>query len=382
MKGNQHPMKNSLRKKVSVALITAFASLSLASCAFSSTDSSSMSCVYNGGPLDSKSYRGYVEDGGGRKSQGFGSVIYDVPITVRQYRVALDPTRGDTKTPDSVKVKVKGIDLQFEPTVNFTLSTIKDAKGKPAACTFIEKQLRALGATDFNDPDGDWVNKFLNERFRPILDNVAIRELQKYDPTDLVFNLDGDGDGIGERDEVAKAIGIALDPQLQASFGGNFFCSPAYLPFQPEEKCGVATIVLPAPVITNDADATLLAAPQRAKTEANNAIAVAQENARKAKEIATQKQVEADSAEALASAQEEIAKQDQRVKAAQAANDYAWCQRLVDLGQRCDLVLAAQNSDYPQVVTGGDVAVAITPGGSETPSTTTPGTVPATTVAP
>lgn len=367
-------MKN-LRKKVATGLLLAFASLSLVSCAFSSTDSSSMSCVYNGGPLDNKSFRGYVEDGGGRKSQGFGSKIYDVPVTVRQYRVALDPTRGDTKTPDSVHVKVKGIDLQFEPTVNFTLSTIKDAKGKPAACTFIEKQLRALGATDFNDPDGDWVNKFLNERFRPILDNVAIRILQTYDPTDLVFNLDG------ARDKAAIEIGVQLDPQLQASFGGNFFCSPAYPAFGTEDQCGVATVVLPAPVITNDSDATLLAAPQRAKTEANNNIAVAKEKARQAKELAAQKQVEADSAKALADANEEIANQNQRVQAAQAALDYAWCFRLVELGQRCDLVLAAQNNDYPDVVTGSDVGIAITPSGS-TPATTTPDTVPASTVAP
>lgn len=370
---------NKTIKNLLVGAAAVFSLSQIAACSFSDTDASNMTCVYNGGPLDDQSYAGYVAPGKGHEYQGMFSETIDVPVTVRQYRVALDPTRGDTPTADSVNVKVRGIDLKFEPTVNFTLSTILNGD-KPAACDFIEKHLRAIGATDFTNPTGGWVNNFLNERFRPILDDVASRVLQKYDPTDLVGNIDG------ERDKAALEIAEALDPRLQQAFGGNYFCAPNYQFAEPEEKCGVASVVLPVPVFANSADADLIAAPQRAKTVADNAIAVAKEEARKAEQIASQKQVEADSAEALADAQEEIAQQQRRVEQAQAAIDYAWCRELIDLGQRCDLVKAAENGDYPDIVLGqSDTPIAVAVNASESstlgttsPTTTTPDTVPVT----
>lgn len=359
--------KNSRLRKIGYGLAAAFMSLNLASCSFSDTSAASMTCVYNGGPFDDSNYAGYVKPGEGHTYQGMFSDLINVPTTVRQYRVSLDPTKGDTPVADSVKVKVRGIDMQFEPTVNFTLATFMvgpEDNQVPSACDFITRQLRAIGATDFNDPDGGWVNKFLNERFRPILDDVAIRVLQQYDPTKLAFNTDG------ERDKAAAQIGKELDPRLQAAFGGNYFCGPSYQFGQSVDQCGVANIVLPAPIMSDD-DAKMIAAPQRAKTQADNDIAVAEENARKAQEIADQKEIEAQSAEQRADAEEAIAEANARVEAAQALVDYAWCQVLVSLGQDCALVQAAANGDYPDViVTDSNDAVVAIPTDTQAPTTT------------
>lgn len=323
---------------------------------WSKTDASSMTCVYNGGPVDSREYRGYEEPGAGRNYQGMFSETVDVPVAIRQYRVSLNPEQGDTPAPDSIKVRVKGYDMTFEPTVTFTINTqLRD--GKPVACDFIEKQLRQFGATDFNKEGGNWQYGFLNERFRPVLDDVTTRVLQAdYDPGSVKFNLNG------ERDRAADEIGRELKKALDRSLGDDYFCASDYKFAEDTEACGDSlTVILPEPSLSDD-DEAQLAKPQRAKIDADNDIAAADEQARKAAEVAEAKEKEAESAERKANAEEKIATENARVQDAQATIDYAWCQYLVTLGQDCALVKAAENSDFPAVITpGADIAVAVTP---------------------
>jgi hypothetical protein len=310
---------------------------------WSKTEAVEMTCVYNGGPLDSRSFRGYEEPGAGRKYQGFASSTYDVPTRLVQYRVSATPGEGDVAAGDVIDVRVKGYDMFFEPTVTFTINTqVRD--GKPVACDLIEQHLRGLNATDFSDPNGNWVNRFLNERWRPVLDDVMTRELQRnYDPGDLKFNTNG------ARDDAAEAIGLALNAQLTRLLGNDFFCDSDYRFGAGEEACGDAlTVILPEPKLIAE-DETQLAKPQRAKVDADNDIAAAQEQARKASEVAQAREDEADSAEQRADAEEEIATQNSRTADAQATNDYAWCEYLVNLGQDCALVKAAESGDFPTV---------------------------------
>ncbi len=320
---------------------------------FSKTDASNMGCVYNGGPLDSKSFRGYTEPGAGRVYQGLFSTVVEAPVGLRTFRISLDPGQGDTPEPASIKVRVKGINQQYEPTITFTLNTeIRD--GKPVVCDFIEKRLRPLGATDFNATNGNWQHGFLVETVLPVVQDVATRVLQKYDPTALAFNTNG------ERDRAADEFGVELTEALPDVLGDDYFCGPSYQFGGGTGECGAVNVILPEPLM-DAADAELIAAPQRAKTEADNAIAVAAEAARKAAGVAAELTKEAASAEEAANAREEIAAQQARVQTAQAAIDYAWCAELVRLGQRCDLVKAAEQADYPDVVTAGDTAIAVTP---------------------
>lgn len=333
-------------KRVAAAAVAALAGV--AGCTYSSTDASSIECSYNGGPFDGKDYRGVVDPGSGRTYQGLFSESVSVPVSVRQY------DQSDGLKP--VVVSVRGIQQTYAPVLNFTISTVENADGKPAACDLVEKHLRALGATDFNDEvaDSKWVQDFLNVRIQPLVGDSIARELQSLDPTALAQNISG------ARDDAAAAVGQAVTEAAADALGGDYFCQPSYEYGAPAEQCGTINVVLTAPAMAPE-DAELVAAPQRASTEANNEIAVAREEARKAAEVAEQRAIEAESAVALADAEVQIAEEQARVEEAQAAIDYANCAYLASLGQDCALVVAAENSDFPDVISSTEPVVAVTP---------------------
>lgn len=317
---------------------------------WSSTDASSMTCVYNGGPIDSKDYRGYQEPGEGRAYQGWISNTYNVPVSVRQYRISMDPTQGDTETADNVSVRVKGYNMAFEPTVTFTINTAV-IDGKPISCDFIEKQLRPFGVENFS-PGGEWRN-YLNERLRPIVNDSMTRTLQDgYDPGALKFNTNG------ERDKAALEVGKDLTATLARQWGGDYFCSSTYQFGQSEESCGNISVILPSPNLSAD-DEAQLAKPQRARIDADNDIAAADESARKAEQVAEARELEAASAQRKADADEKIANENARVQTAQATLDYAWCQYLVTLDQNCALVKAAESGDFPSVISSDGIGVVV-----------------------
>ena len=354
-------------KKFAVAIVGLLGISQLASCTFSDVDASTVGCVFSGGPLDGSEYKQYVKPGGGREMVGVLEDIVEYPVGVRQFSMSLTPGQGDTPQPEAINVKVKGVDQQYETTLNFTLSSALDEDNKPAGCELIEQHLRPLDATDFEDGrDSNWVLEFLNERMKNLLIDEAVKVLQTGDPTALANNTDN------ARDAAAKTVGERLTAKFADALGGDFFCSPSYSFGDPAEACGNISVTLLAPKMSAE-DAALIAAPQRSKTEADNAIAVAEQDARKAADIAEQKQIEADSAEALADAEEKIAQENGRVILEDVTNEYAWCQFLAGLGQDCALVKAAESGDYPDVVVGaGDSTVAI-PIPSPTETTVTSG---------
>lgn len=337
--------RSSFALGVSAVLFVVFAFISaivaLVGATWSKTDAVHVACVYNGGPLDGRNYRGSTEPGSGRQWQGMFSQIIEYPINVRQYDAS------DGLAP--IRAQVRGIPMTFSPSISFTISSKPDEEGKPAGCDLIEKHLRPLDATDFDDDESRWASQFLNVRIQRIVLDVGTRVLQKYDPTALTFNTDG------ARDAAAAEISSLLTDATTQALGGSFFCAPDYEPG--DETCGDMAVLLPEPTLS-EADAKLIAAPQRARTEADNEIAVAREAARKAEEVAEQKAIEADSAEALADAQEQISEQQARVNDVEARRSYAWCAYLVELNQDCALVKAAEGKDYPDVV-GSEPVVAV-----------------------
>jgi hypothetical protein len=334
---------------------------------WSKTEAVEMTCVYNGGPFDNKNFKGYVEPGGGRKYQGFMSSTVDVPVRQVQYRVSLTEGQGDTRVPTSLDTRVKGYLLRWEPTVNFTFNT-QIRKGKPVTCDLIEQHLRGFGATDFNDGNGNWRYRFLEERYLPVLRNVVADVMQAdYDPGALKYNTDG------ARDKAAAAIGKELKTALVASLGDDFFCDTNYRFGQGNAECGDSfTVTLPEPKMDAE-DEAQLAKPQRAKVDADNEIAAANEAARKATETAAAKEKEAESAARRATAEETIASENNRVQEAAAVNTYAWCEYLVQLNQDCALVKAAENGDFPTVFgTDAGVVVPLPAESAPAPETTVP----------
>ena len=322
------------------------------SCTYVTPDASTGVCAYKGGPFDSKGFEKAVAPGSGRTSINQSGSGVDFPVNVRQY----DASDGLP----TVNVTVRGVPMGFNPVINFTLSTVPDENGKPAACDLIEQHLRPLGATDFNaDPAGSkWVSQFLNVRMAGVVRDVAPRVLQGQDPTALAQNIDG------ARDNAAAALGEAISEGMVQQLGGRFFCAPSYKYGQGAEACGVVNVALPEPSLSAE-DAALIARPQRAKTEADVAIAEATETARKAQQVADQLTTQAESAEQQADAKERISQQEARVAQVDVATEYEWCRFLTELGQDCALVKAAENSNFPSIFTSDPPTpvVPVTPGG-------------------
>lgn len=314
---------------------------------WSKVDAASAACVYNGGPFDNKGFKTAVAPETGREGQGFGSTIIEYPVGIIQY----DKSDG---LPD-VSVSVGGFTQTYSPTLNFTISSVIDAEGKPQACHLIEQHLRRLDATDFNDDisENRWVSQFLNVRVAPAVKDTLPRVLSNLDPTDLFLNQDD------ARDAAAKRVGELVTTALETQLGDNYFCSPTYRYGGTAEVCGTINVVLPEPVMGPE-DLAIIRAPQEARTKADNDIAVAQERARAAVGIAEQREAESLAAEQRADADVLIAEQQGRTDAATVANEYLWCEQLVALGQDCALVRAAENSDFPTVLgSGTDVVVAV-----------------------
>lgn len=330
------------------------------SCAYSNTDTASAGCAYNGGPLDNKQFKKAVDPGSGRENQGMFSTFIEYPVGIIQY----DATDGLA----GVNATVGGFTQTFGPTLNFTLNSAKDEKGKPKACVLIEQRLKRIKATDFYDDfdDSNWVQKFLNVSVQPAVVDAIPRVLNGANPSDIYYNVDG------ARDKAALEIARIVGDTLRAQLGDDFFCKPSYKYGQSAEECGEINLILPQPTM-DDASLAVIRAPQEAKTKADNEIAVADEQARKASEVAAAKTEEALSAEELATAQEEIANQQARVEAANAANNYAWCAELVELGQSCWLVKAAETGALPAFISDTMGLSIPVPVASDTPDTTVPG---------
>lgn len=327
---------------------------------WSRVSASNAACVYNGGPLDNTNYKGFAAPGSGRQGQGFFSEIIEFPVGIRQY----DATDGLAP----INVSVGGFNQTYSPTLNFTLSTVKDDKGKPAVCTLIEQQLRPLDATDFDDDvqlDGNggcggnrWVCQFLNVRVQPAIRDALPRVLSNGSPSALFLNTPNT-DKIGARDAAARQIGQVIGEVLNQQLGGTFFCEPGFRYGGTQENCGQINVVLPEPRM-DDASLAIIRAPAEARTKADNDISVAQEAARAAKGVAQQRTEEALSAKERADADVKIATEQGRTDQATVANQYLWCEQLVALGQNCALVKAAENSNFPSVI-GSDPSVLVTP---------------------
>ena len=327
-------------------------------CAYASTESAEVGCVFEGGPLDSREFREYTKPGSGRQQVGWESNVIEAPLRLVTYQISLVEGQGDTPKSDHLPVNVGGMPMKFEPTVAMRFNTKildPDGEAKPVVCQFIEEHLRPFGATDFNTAGGVWHYQWLADRFRPWVDVAGVRVLQEFnDPVALFHNHpvdDGNDDlPVGYRDRAAVRLGEELSEELEAALGGEFFCSPDH-DFGGTE-CGDVRVTLPQPHVSAE-DEAILKAPQRARTEADAAIAEAAEEARKAAEVAQYRATEAESAEAKADADEKIAQEQGRTVRVDEELNYEWCRVLIELGESCWLVRAAENGSLPAVL-GGD----------------------------
>lgn len=235
-----------------------------------------------------------------------------------------------------------------------TEGTVKDGEGtglaKPRVCELVEIQLNPFNATDFDTEGGQWQFFWLNEKYRPWLDTSGTRTLQGFnDPVAMFFNEGG------YRDAAAIALGYDFSEELNRALGGRYFCGPDHT--FGSTTCSPLVITLPKPEVSSDDEETLNG-PRVARTNARTAIAKAEEAARQAEFVAAARTRQAQFAEEQATADEIIARQEARSAKVADLQDLEWCVILVDLGQNCALVRAADNGVFPMVI-GSDALATI-----------------------
>lgn len=355
--GYQEPTESSVPVRrialIGVGALAGFVALCvLLATTWVSVDSSHATIVYNGGLLDSRGYDQVVGPGSSKKLVGISQNSWEAPVGLRQYRISNDQGSGADYN-GTVPVTVRGINMRFEPTILFTLSTVPGADGKPAVADFYEKHLRQFHATDFDseDPASHWVT-FLNTRVYPVVKSVMQTKLTGQDPVALRFDTDG------ARSKAADELGAAISDEVEAQLGGRFFCGPNYSFGQPAEACGSMSVQLTEPEV-DDNVREMLEAPQRATVEADNKIAAAQQATRQATGVAAEAEAQVAAAQRKAAADKATADAQAAPVAADAGNNVAPCRSLGETDAlKCALLLQAlKGQPLPSVggaiVTGG-----------------------------
>jgi SPFH domain / Band 7 family len=127
--------------------------------------------VQEGGPLDGRGVAEIRHPSSGVKPVGIFNKQRCFPATQRNYIVSSKPEKGDEHGVDFVEVPtLDAVNVRIEGAAYFTLNTSPDA---------VEAFYRQYGARTFDgkhpyDDDGGW-SSFLDQNFRPVLDN-ALRE--------------------------------------------------------------------------------------------------------------------------------------------------------------------------------------------------------------
>lgn len=193
--------------------------------AFKAMDQGHIGVIQEGGPLDGRGVAGVKEPGTGVENIGIFNNLRKFPVTQRNYIISADPNRGDrgvvdvfhTPTSDSVVIGVEGQTL-------FQLNT------DHAVLTRFFKQfgVRTFKGKHPYDGDEGWAN-FLDQQFRPVLDNALREEIGKYRCPQLnaACALIKEGGGQEETAQnIAKiqdAIGRTLQTDLTTTLGGPYF---------------------------------------------------------------------------------------------------------------------------------------------------------------
>jgi hypothetical protein len=210
---------------------------------YSRTGPNEVAVVYNGGPLDRKDQRQFIQPSSGLTWTGFWSQdprFYPGQDSPRRYIITSDPQRGDRGNVDVVRVPTTdGIDVGLEAKISFTTAF----SGRPDDDLLKTFDAR-FGNRTYNVPGGggrlhpwegdEGFGAFLDTEFRPVLDNALRESIGRFRCEELVSSCalvrgaQAPGTGVGERTnanllEVQKAIAKALSDDLNANLGSEYF---------------------------------------------------------------------------------------------------------------------------------------------------------------
>jgi hypothetical protein len=210
---------------------------------YSRTGPNEVAVIYNGGPLDRKDQRQFIQPSSGLTWTGFWSQdprYYPSADSPRRYIITSDPQRGDRGNVDVVRVPTTdGIDVGLEAKISFT-TAFTGRPGDQLLKTFDAR----YGNRTYNEPGGagrlhpwegdEGFGAFLDTEFRPVLDNALRESIGRFRCEELVSSCalvrgaQAPGTAVGERTnanllEVQKAIAKALSDDLNSNLGGDYF---------------------------------------------------------------------------------------------------------------------------------------------------------------
>lgn len=352
-----------------VAVIAFIASIALVSAgSMNRASASEWGCVYGGGLFESKGLKEAVAPG---ESGGFtvADKFVTGPATERFFAVNEDATKRDVggeprAMPDKTGVRMVA---NFSIRMKFNEDYCKWYSSMGSR----NEPLDFNGATNPTNPTG-WA-KFLRDFVKdPVIDPALSTILAKGDYFQFQVNsVQPSGKTLYQ--EIGKELASTFMEQQKSVFGGTFLCGPSYTydgNIDGKFDCPPVEVVITSiePVDTtlrsvrekqrSNEEAKKLAESERdLKITQQNAAAQtavnAEENRQKTEsaKLAADKAIEQERAGVLAEQQQNAEKQ--------AAIAQAWCTRLVELGQNCALVKAAETGSFPQVIGSSDVLVGL-----------------------
>ena len=228
--------------------------------------------IQEGGPFDGRGVAGIKDPGTGVEPIGIFNDLRSFPATTRNYIISANPALGDRKNVDVFHTPTTdGVRVDIEGQALFNLNTDH---------AVLNDFYRKFGVRTFNglhpyDGDDGWA-AFLNQQFRPVLDNALREQIGKYDCAELNASCSlvqaGTEAARRTRQEaqssaqniaaIQDAIGKTLEADLSQTLGGPFFVNVRFR---------LQQITLPARV--NDAVEEALAAKTNVQTQAYNADA-------------------------------------------------------------------------------------------------------------
>lgn len=200
-----------------------------------STTAGQVAVVRNGGPVSNKNIRKVIDPGSGLTWTGAFSSVHKYPAQQRFYTITSAATSGDRIGVDVVNTPSRdGVDLGIEGTLYYQLNldhkTLRDFDNKFGTRTFTED------GKSYHPYDGDkgW-GVFLDQVFRPVLDNDLRQAISQISCADLVSSCSlvqnaattsGAASPGGNSVNIAAiqdTINKSLATDLTATLGDQFF---------------------------------------------------------------------------------------------------------------------------------------------------------------
>jgi regulator of protease activity HflC (stomatin/prohibitin superfamily) len=206
-----------------------------AAMSFESTNAGQVAVVRNGAPWGDKKISQVIQPGSGAKYVGIWTTVHFYPATQSSYTITDDAKEGDTPGVDVISVPSEdGVQMGIQGTLYFTFNTdpntVKEFDNKFGTRSF------SYGGETGNAYDGTkGFGIFENQIVRPVINNAVREAIATKRCADLLascalvqntgqqVDLSKVPNGNVNINDVQSAIDTALQTDINATLGGNYF---------------------------------------------------------------------------------------------------------------------------------------------------------------